>query len=796
MKGYDWEYFRKQMEQSSLESLNLEPFFRLCISYLFLFPYLFQETFKNKLGFLDHINHESKFWEIEWIKDFYHFQLSPNTFDYLLQEDWWWNSFFNLGIINTPIDSYALSNLHMALRKINKQKTLGMFFTPINQVKLICNNALFFFLRNRRILKDETLYNLIFQEEYPLSLPKKVGDQLLKVLKTIKVLDPCCGTGFFLLEMSRLILSLIFKNPFFDRMSEEKERKIIEDVFLNLNGYDIDSDNVRLTKIILTKQYFMMVQNQKPDEKEFRNFLHLNLQVFEKDFLIENDTYQKSFDLIIGNPPYIRHHELDSNYLKKLEEKTIFFNEIKALFHQRSFTWDRKADLYIYFWLKAIILLDEGSILSFVLSRAWLSARYALPLKTVLLTNFHLDLIIELPFEVWKSVEIRTHIIIGHKTTNRISHKVNFLVWKESVKSLLNFQAFILNTRNMNTLFLSSDSKLVIKSQENNYYRFSQISDISPLLKNSETLFPFLRLDYLEMSSFLLNLLITKRTRFCLLKDLGKLEMGSTTGFNQFFYLTNETIKKLGIPKKNLHPMTKSPKEWSTIFVLNEKKMKYILHIPRKLSKNSPKELKKYIYDLQDIILKRPFFRNKTKENWYQVPLIQPDLLLPNMIFKRSFVAYNHNKLHIDKQWIGFWTNDKSWIFPLLAFLNSSLGVLLREVQGTKTLGLGSLKLSLQECQSLLVLDPRMISPELIVLFQNLVKKLGELQIDTIQQGKETEFTKVQKQLDHLILVKCLEMDSSEIKKIREILNFEICWRLAREKKIIKDRRLQRLYDD
>ena len=155
------------------------------------------------------------------------------------------------------------------------------------------------------------------------------------------------------------------------------------------------------------------------------------------------------------------------------------------------------------------------------------------------------------------------------------------------------------------------------------------------------------------------------------------------------------------------------------------------------------------------------------------------------MTFKRSFVAYNRDNLHIDKQWIGFWVNNQDWLFLLLGFLNSTLGVLLREVQGTKTLGLGSLKLSLLECQNLLVLDPRKIPEEMYARFQSLIIKLSTLNIDSIyrEQNSHSEYFKIQELLDHLIIVECLGLTPTDIARIREILKFEINWRLAKEKR-------------
>ncbi len=789
MIGNEWDDFCNQIKQNSHESLQLKNFFRLVISLLFLFPHLTQSLVRSKDEFINKISSKCDFWEIRWIKQYFKFQMSSSMRNYLTQEEWWWIFLKQMDCENKPIELYALSNFHESLGKTEQRKTTGKFFTPKNQIKVICHYALFFFLRNRRdiTLDDETLYQIVFQCEYPSNLRRKECSLITHVLKTIRILDPSCGTGIFLAEMGQLLLSLMVANPIYTKISTEEKFKIIRGIYSNLYGYDIDINSVKLAKIILTQQNFKTAQNMIYSEKELRTFLDTKIQVYEKDFLIERNSFQHKFDIIIGNPPYIRHHGLNVTSLKGSKNKTKFFQRLQAVFPEISFKWDKKADLYIYFWMKAIANVNEGGIVSFVLSRSWLSSRYTTPLKQVLLSYFNLDLIIELPLEVWKSAEVRTHIVVGHKDKNGPKPKnMSLIVWKDSVESLLQVKKILFGDYDYKMSLLEEDIyKLEIKTMETNHYRLNQISDLTPLLINSKKSFPLIRLDYLAMSPFLINLLITKKDNFCFLKDLGKLEMGSTTGANRFFYLDKETIEEYKIPQKNLLLMTKSPKEWPTIFSPIKKKLKYFLHIPKKLSKDSFRELQDYINNIQDEILKRPYFKNKTIDNWYQVPLIQPDLLLPNMTFKRSFVAYNRDNLHIDKQWIGFWVNNQDWLFFLLGFLNSTLGVLLREVQGTKTLGLGSLKLSLLECQNLLVLDPRKIPEEMYARFQSLIIKLGTLNIDSIyrEQNSHSEYFKIQELLDHLIIVECLGLTPTDIARIREILKFEINWRLAKEKR-------------
>jgi len=775
MKQEEWIECSRHIEKESQNHPQLKNFFRLISSLLFLFPHLNQSLFIDKRQFLQQFYLQSTFWEIRFVRQIFGFQPNDSLISYLNIEDWWWIFLNNIKAKKNYLEPSILSHFHESLRKPKERKSAGFYITPKDQIKVTCLYALFFFLKNKEELEidDKSLYQLISRYKYPSEFQFKDNQKIAHILLNLKILDPSCGTGLFLVEMSSLLLSILLANPIYANISSEEKITIVDRIFSQLYGFDIDLNSVKVTKIILLQFYLQKVRAYS--KTELNAFLN-RLKVSETNFLEEKITPSSKYSIVIGNPPYVRHHGLPTTSIKGLRNELDIFRNV---FSGIRFKWDLKADLYIYFWLKSIAQVFEGGVIALVLSRAWLSSQYTNPLKQVFITAFSLDLVLELPFEVWKSAEIRTHIVVGHRViVNSKLEKTAIIVWKKSLKSLLLFetQEFSqeLETYHRSGMFLST--------KETDSYRITIISFLNSSIINTRKMFPFLRLDYFTMSSYLVKLLIDKQNRFCLLKDLGKLEMGTTTGANQYFYLTNKILRHYKIPREYMYIMTKSPKEWKTISSPS-KELRYFLHIPKKLSKDSPRELLDYINEIQYDILKRPYFKNKTKDNWYQVPLVQPEILIPNMIFKRSFVVYNSDKLHIDKQWIGFWANNKDWLFFLLGFLNSTLGILLREIQGTKTLGLGSLKLSLKECQNLLVLDPQKIPNTLIKRFHTCISSLGKAKIDPITNRNLTsDYSKIQNQLDHLVIVECLGLDPMDIVKIQEILKFELSWRFAKEK--------------
>ncbi|MFX0010996.1 MAG: N-6 DNA methylase, partial [Candidatus Hermodarchaeota archaeon] len=116
-----------------------------------------------------------------------------------------------------------------------------------------------------------------------------------------KTLDPCCGSGNFIIEIIRQILN--------EKVDEGSKVKAIENVY----GCDINPFSTYLTKLNL-----LFLTNL--------NFANVGQNIFNYDFLLgENSDLPKNFDLIIGNPPWYTLRDIESvdlqNAIKLLSER-------------------------------------------------------------------------------------------------------------------------------------------------------------------------------------------------------------------------------------------------------------------------------------------------------------------------------------------------------------------------------------------------------------------------------------------------------------------------------------------
>ncbi len=162
------------------------------------------------------------------------------------------------------------------------------------------------------------------------------------------VLDPCCGSGNFLIEILKRITT-----------SNKKEKEKILAIN-NVYGFDINPISIFISKI-----NFLTVL------KDFFTYddIHFNLYVADSLFSIKN----KRFDLIIGNPPWYTFSDIEAyqyqEKIKKLAEqleikprpKNILNIEIATLFFYQSRVFMKKNAKIFFVITKGVITGSHAS---------------------------------------------------------------------------------------------------------------------------------------------------------------------------------------------------------------------------------------------------------------------------------------------------------------------------------------------------------------------------------------------------------------------------------------------------
>lgn len=227
---------------------------------------------------------------------------------------------------------YNQSGYEQSLR-VETRKEKGIFFT--NSLKCIDN-----------------VLNII-----------DIGDDIFQK----RILEPACGQGIFILK---LIASLYLKFPYEDIISK----------FVSTNIYfvDIESEMIETTKLNIKKIYYFLFEKEfsgifngivadfttKKTSKATLLFENTSVDIFEKLY--------KTFDYVIGNPPYIT---LYGRRDKKKNEN----QRIKYLQNYQQFpssVKNGKINIIMLFLEHSLDFLKEKGRLSFIIDIAFFESAY------------------------------------------------------------------------------------------------------------------------------------------------------------------------------------------------------------------------------------------------------------------------------------------------------------------------------------------------------------------------------------------------------------------------------------
>ncbi|WP_456433921.1 Eco57I restriction-modification methylase domain-containing protein [Nitratifractor sp.] len=201
-------------------------------------------------------------------------------------------------------------------------------------------------------------------------------------LKDLKICDPACGSGAFLNQALRFLVAeherLRHDIARFGDLTayEEIEKEILE---RNLYGVDINEEACEIARLSL------WLSTARPG----RPLTRLSGTIRSGDSLVDDPAVSDrafdwrgafpevfasgGFDVVVGNPPYVRQERLDP--------------ALKAWLKERYAVWHGSADLYVFFVERGIELLNEHGKFGFIFPNKWMRASYGRPLRRWLATQ-------------------------------------------------------------------------------------------------------------------------------------------------------------------------------------------------------------------------------------------------------------------------------------------------------------------------------------------------------------------------------------------------------------------------
>lgn len=334
------------------------------------------------------------------------------------------------------ISEISLGELFQSFITSKEKKYLGQVYTPKHIVKEMIED---------RIKKEDIIANPYF-----------------------KIIDPACGGGYFLLEAYERIKN-IFQTNFAEitlnrpEVQQELNKGLHSFIIKNnLWGTDIDEFAVFMTTISL---YMKGDRLDNPSANIYKQDILLREQdtlfsLIGSDIKASDTINDKKFDLVIGNPPYIGHKKINSDYRKELES-----------YYKDVFT--DKADISFCFFKKGYELLRQNGTLMFITSRYFLESPSARGLRNFLSNNLEINKIIDFQGKnVFKGIGISPVIIkckkgISLQNETQI-YKLNIGNIDDKTNSLImgeGFKKFTLNQSNF-----SQEGWILMDEEERNVF--------------------------------------------------------------------------------------------------------------------------------------------------------------------------------------------------------------------------------------------------------------------------------------------------------------------------------------
>jgi hypothetical protein len=340
---------------------------------------------------------------------------------------------------------------------------------------------------------------------------------------------------------------------------------------------------------------------------------------------------QPGFDIVIGNPPYVRQEDIKPPHLEtpgsdapgadkkqfKAEKKAYKNKLVEGVMDKfgDKYRPSKRSDYYLYFYLYGLDLVrKETGVFCFITSNSWLDVDYGTSLQHFLLDNVEIKEIIDNSAKrSFEQADVNTVIcLFGPPGSGGPDHEVSFVVYKKPFEEVMD-EALLNDIEDWDVL----DRKHTVETieLENQSFRIVRSDDFRKVGITPESLKRLggkeddeshtLDLDtvdyqgekwggkFLRAPDIFFTILKKAGDKLVRLGDIADVRRGFTTGCNEFFYLPSKHfgIEKTDdgkyyrlIPKEEdypsdlkieeelLRPIIKSPKE-STHLCLKENTM-------------------------------------------------------------------------------------------------------------------------------------------------------------------------------------------------------------------------------
>lgn len=386
--------------------------------------------------------------------------------------------------------------------------------------------------------------------------------------KKLDILEPSCGDGVFLEEIKK-------------------------------GGYKYNS--------------VMAIEYDKAEAKKSRALKLKDSKIVNSDFHKYCIGTKQRFDLIVGNPPYIRYQFFDSEQQKYAAD----------IFNKADLKYSKLTNAWVSFVVGSSLLLKESGKIGFVLPAEILQVSYAQPLREFLAHFYNKINIVSFEKLVFPDIQQEVVLLLCEKN-NTNTHLIEHLELK--------------NTGALKKLDVSKlkspKKKIDFKSNKWTFYFLNQKE-----------------IDFLEN--------IQRKQTIPKFGSHAKVEVGITTGSNPFFTVPLSTVKTYNMEKYAQPLVGRSVQVPSAIFTVKDwnknrelQARTHLLTFPKMNKLNGSMGTRDYI-SLGEKQKIHEGYKCRIREEWQIVPslrisealFIRRNNLYPKLIINKA-QAYTTDTMH------------------------------------------------------------------------------------------------------------------------------------------------------
>ena len=510
--------------------------------------------------------------------------------------------------------------------------------------------------------------------------------------------------------------------------------QVIDEKKVKDNQLRIDANNDEIEKLRVVKSHL-----NDPEKKPF---------VWDIDFA-EIFAEKEGFDIVIGNPPYVRQELISPpNKLKsevKTEEKKEYkYKLIESVRERFPILKDigKRSDYYMYFYFHGLSLLNTNGTLCFITSNSWLDVEYGKVLQEFLCKYVPVKAIYDNPKRSFTHADVNTIIaLFGAPEAKQrgIGDWFNGMtegyakVWPE----IRNIAQFVMFKRPFEEV-LSSQNLISIENVKANVEGYRMTELVKNVVNTSDyRVFPIIQEDLLEdgwvypdaykngrfrvggyegnkwggkyLRAPDIFYTILEKGNFVPLNRIGQLRRGYIPQPFGLYLLQKNDIENRNLEKNYFLPVFSSPKEFNKIVLTESNRYVLVFDNLREIENTK-------VYD---------WFKSKMKElgikeiNYGLGQRQNSQIIIVRTPSDRHIVFLNKGLSVVDH--VEFIT--KADPKPICALLNSTIYILFREIYGRTSLGLGTLKFEVMDAKTLPFIDAEFDNEKLIEILNYLSKR-------------------------------------------------------------------------